>query len=67
MAAGGVAAPVVLDPLSAVSRFGRAASVEVASVCDLSLTRAEAALWALAEQTRLRPVRVLTGVLWEVA
>ena len=29
--------------------------------------RAEAALWALAEQTRLRPVRVLTGVLWEVA
>ena len=67
VAAGGVAAPVALDPLAAVSRFGRAASVEVASVCDLSLTRAEAALWALAEQTRLRPVRVLTGVLWEVA
>ena len=67
VAAGGVAAPVALDPLAAVSRFGRAASIEIATLCDLSITRAEAALWALAEQTRLRPVRVLTGVLWEVA
>jgi putative protein-disulfide isomerase len=67
VAAGGVAAPLALDPLDAVARFGRAASVEVASACALSLTRAEAALWALAEQTRLRPIRVLTGVLWEIA
>jgi putative protein-disulfide isomerase len=67
VAAGGVGAPVALDPLAAVSRFGRAASVEIAAICDLSITRAEAALWALAEQTRLRPVRVLTGMLWEVA
>jgi len=67
VAAGGVAVPVVLDPLAVVTRFGRAASIEIATLCDLSLTRAEAALWALAELTRLRPVRVLTGVLWEVA
>jgi putative protein-disulfide isomerase len=67
VAADGAAAPVALDPLAAVTRFGRAASVEIATLCDLPLTRAEAALWALAEQTRLRPVRVLTGVLWEVA
>jgi hypothetical protein len=67
VAAGGEAVPVALDALAAVTRFGRAASVEIATLCDLSRTRAEAALWGLAEQTRLRPVRVLTGMLWEVA
>jgi hypothetical protein len=67
LAAGGRASGLDLDPLAAVARFGRAASVEVAACCELSLTRAEAALWALAEQTRLRPVRVLAGVLWELA
>jgi putative protein-disulfide isomerase len=59
--------PSLPDPLAAVTRFGRAATVEVATICDLPLTRAEAELWRLAAELRLRPVRVLTGTLWEPA
>jgi putative protein-disulfide isomerase len=55
------------DPLAAVTRFGRLATAEVATLCDLPLTRATAELWALAVELRLRPVRVLTGELWELA
>jgi putative protein-disulfide isomerase len=55
------------DPLAAVTRFGRVATVEVASLCDLPLTRAAAELWALALELRARPVLVLTGTLWELA
>ena len=55
------------DPLAALSRFGRAATVEIATLCDLPLTRASAELWRLAAESRLRPVRVLTGTLWELA
>ena len=29
-------------------------------------TRVEAELWALAAELRLRPIRVLTGTLWEL-
>jgi predicted DsbA family dithiol-disulfide isomerase len=64
------AAPVerpLSDPLAALSRFGRAATVEIATLCDLPLTRASAELWRLAAESRLRPVRVLTGTLWELA
>ena len=55
------------DPLAALSRFGSAATVEIATLCDLPLTRASAELWRLAAESRLRPVRVLTGTLWELA
>jgi putative protein-disulfide isomerase len=55
------------DPLAAVARFGRLATAEVATLCDLPLTRASSELWALAVELRLRPVRVLTGELWERA
>ena len=55
------------DPLAAVTRFGRAASIEIATVCDLPGPRAEAELWRLATEWRLKPVRVLTGTLWELA
>ena len=55
------------DPLAAVTRFGRAASVEVAALCELPGPRAHAELWRLAAEGRLRPVRVLTGFLWELA
>jgi hypothetical protein len=68
LAAGG--APVEQpppDPLAAVARFGRVATVEVATLCDLPLTRASAELWALAVELRARPVPVLTGELWEPA
>ena len=64
------AAPVeqpLPDPLAAVARFGRVATVEVATLCDLPVTRAAAELWGLAAELRLRPVRVLTGTLWELA
>ena len=64
------AAPVeqrLPDPLAAVARFGRVATAEVAALCDLPLTRAAAELWGLAVELRLRPVRVLTGELWEPA
>jgi putative protein-disulfide isomerase len=56
-----------LHPLAAVARFGRAASVEVAALCDLPTPRARAELWRLATEWRLKPVRVLTGTLWELA
>jgi hypothetical protein len=59
-------APAV-DPLDAVGRFGRAASVEVATLCELPQPRALAELWRLATEWRLKPVRVLTGTLWELA
>ena len=55
------------DPLAAVGRFGRLATAEVAALCDLPMTRASSELWALAVELRLRPVRVLTGELWELA
>jgi putative protein-disulfide isomerase len=60
----GVAVP---DPLAAVARFGRAADVEVATLCELPIPRASAELWRLAVEWRVNPVRVLTGMLWEPA
>jgi predicted DsbA family dithiol-disulfide isomerase len=55
------------EPLAALRRFGRMATVEVEAVCDLSNQAAETELWRLAGEGRIRPRRVLTGVLWEVA
>jgi putative protein-disulfide isomerase len=53
------------DVLAALARFGRMASVEVEAVCDLPGPRANAELWRLASEWRVRPMHVLTGVLWE--
>jgi putative protein-disulfide isomerase len=55
------------DPLEALRRFGRMATVEVEAVCDLPGPRAAAELWRLATNWRVAPVRVLTGMLWEPA
>ena len=55
------------DPLAALRRFGRMATVEVEAVCDLSEQSASAELWRLAAEGRVRPLRVLTGPLWEPA
>lgn len=55
------------DILGALSRFGRMATVEVVAVCDLPGPRAAAELWRLAADWRVKPVRVLTGFLWELA
>jgi hypothetical protein len=53
--------------LDAVKRFGRMATKEVEVVCDLPTPRAAAELWQLAGDWRLKPVKVLTGYLWEPA
>ncbi len=58
------AAPGVLE---AVRRFGRLATAEVEAVCDLATPPAAAELWRLAADWKVRPVRVLTGYLWEAA
>lgn len=55
------------SPLEAIRRFGRMATREVQEVCALPGPRAAAELWRLAAEWRLRPVRVLTGELWEAA
>jgi predicted DsbA family dithiol-disulfide isomerase len=55
------------DVPGALARFGRMATPEVEAVCDLPGPRANAELWRLAAEWRVRPVRVLTGTLWEVA
>jgi putative protein-disulfide isomerase len=56
--------PGVIDVLR---RFGRMATVEVEAVCDLPGPRAAAELWRLAAEWKVKPVRVLTGELWELA
>jgi putative protein-disulfide isomerase len=56
--------PPVLD---AVKRFGRLATKEVEEICGLATPVAGAQLWQLAADWKLRPVRVLTGYLWESA
>jgi predicted DsbA family dithiol-disulfide isomerase len=54
------------DVLEALGRFGRMATAEVEAVCDLPGPRANAELWRLAAEWRVKPVRVLTGTLWEL-
>jgi putative protein-disulfide isomerase len=51
----------------ALARFGSLAAAEVAAVCDLPGPRANAELWRLAVEWRVRPERFLTGELWTVA
>lgn len=58
---------VAPDVLTALGRFGRMATAEVEAVCDLPGPRANAELWRLAAEWRIKPVRVLTGMLWEAA
>ena len=62
--AGGDSPPAVLD---ALRRFGTMATAEVAAVCELPGPRAPAKLWRLASEWQVRPVRVVTGELWELA
>jgi putative protein-disulfide isomerase len=58
---------VAPGPPDALKRFGRMATAEVESVCELAGPRAQAELWALAADWKARPTRVLTGWLWEPA
>jgi hypothetical protein len=43
------------------------ATAEVAAVCELPGPRAPAELWRLASEWKVRPIRVVTGELWELA
>jgi predicted DsbA family dithiol-disulfide isomerase len=64
------AAPLGADPPTveaALKRFGPMATPEVMAVCDLPESQAEAELWRLAGEWRVKPVRVLSGRLWEPA
>ncbi len=58
------ATPSIQD---ALARFGRMATREVEAVCDLPEPRAAAELWRMASEWRVKPIRVLTGWLWEPA
>jgi putative protein-disulfide isomerase len=51
----------------ALARFGRMATLEVEEVCGLPEPRAQAELWRMASEWEVKPVRVLTGWLWELA
>jgi hypothetical protein len=62
--ANGGSAPGVLE---ALERFGQMAGAEVEAVCQLAEVRANAELWALAADWKVRPTRVLTGYLWDLA
>ncbi len=66
-AAGASANGERLGVQEAVSRFGRVATREVEEVCGYAAPVAGAQLWQLAAEWKLRPVRVLTGHLWEAA
>lgn len=56
--------PAVLE---ALARFGRMATREVEELCGLPEPRAHAELWRLAGDWQVKPLRVLTGWLWEPA
>ena len=51
----------------ALRRFGRMATREVEEVCNLRGPRASAELWRLAQEWEVKPTRILTGDLWELA
>ncbi|GAC1323647.1 MAG: hypothetical protein NVSMB25_20220 [Thermoleophilaceae bacterium] len=53
--------------IEALRRFGRMATRELEVVCGLPGPRANAELWRLAAEWQVRPLRVLTGHLWELA
>jgi putative protein-disulfide isomerase len=60
----GADAPTIIE---AINRFGRMATKEVETVCHLPGPRAHAELWLLATEWKVKPVKVLTGHLWESA
>ena len=56
-----------LEPLGAIQRFGRCATRELEVLTERPLPALEAELWTLARDWKLKPVRALTGTLWEPA
>jgi predicted DsbA family dithiol-disulfide isomerase len=56
-----------LEPMDAVKRFGRCATRELEILAEKPLPVLEAELWEMSRDRRLKPVRALTGTLWEPA
>ncbi|HET9186152.1 MAG TPA: DsbA family protein [Solirubrobacterales bacterium] len=56
-----------LAPLEAIARFGRLATREAEVLAEKPGPPTCAELWRLAAEFRLRPVRALTGTIWEAA
>ncbi len=56
-----------LEPLAAVARFGPIATREAEVLGQSNGPETCAELWRLAAEQRLRPVRALTGTMWEAA
>ncbi len=55
------------EPLEVVRRLGRCATREVEEICGRPGPPIAAELWALARDWKLRPLRFLTGTMWELA
>ncbi|MEO7198130.1 MAG: DsbA family protein, partial [Solirubrobacterales bacterium] len=53
--------------LELIDRFGRCATREIEELTGRPRVVAEAELWSLAREWRLKPVTALTGTLWERA
>jgi predicted DsbA family dithiol-disulfide isomerase len=66
-ATGTAPAGAVLGLEEALARFGRLTQVDAELLCGLPGPRAGAELYRLAESWKARPVRVLTGYLWQRA
>jgi predicted DsbA family dithiol-disulfide isomerase len=56
-----------LAPLEAIRRFGRCATRELEVLAEKPLPVLEAELWEMARDWKLKPIRALTGTLWEPA
>jgi predicted DsbA family dithiol-disulfide isomerase len=56
-----------LEPTDAIQRFGRCATRELEVLAEKPLPVLEAELWGMARDWKLKPVRALTGTLWEPA
>jgi predicted DsbA family dithiol-disulfide isomerase len=56
-----------LQPLEAIRRFGRCATRELEVLAEKPLPVLEAELWEMARDWKVKPVRALTGTLWELA
>jgi predicted DsbA family dithiol-disulfide isomerase len=56
-----------LEPLEAVQRFGICATRELEILAEKPLQVLEVELWEMARDLKLKPVRALTGTLWEAA
>lgn len=56
-----------LEPMDAIRRFRRCGTRELEVLADKPLAVLEAELWALARDWKLKPIRALTGTLWEAA